>query len=107
MTTVFYDPATMQVMAVYKGCDTASLVWASRGYSRAVLSAPVVEASASRDATVILTGEGMVVGFLRSPNPEQPAKPAKTRLDILHGALVNDTITNAELREMLRLERGG
>mgnify|MGYP005819558321 CR=1 FL=1 len=104
---VFIDPQSMQVMAVYSG-DTTSTGWQDQGYVR---KAVPEECQAdvqrhARDSKVTLGRDGDIVGCVANVNPVQPTRLPPTRLDDLRAKLRADTIDDAEVREMLRLERG-
>ncbi len=61
----------------------------------------------SRDNRITGVDRGEIVSVEASVNPEQPKPRDRTPLDDLHDKLGDDSITDVEIREMLRLERGG
>jgi len=104
---VFYDPADGQVMALYTG-DTRSREWKRRGFERAsvpeALEAEALRMGRDAQATV---HDGEVTALTAVEHPEQPQPSVnETRLGELRTKLGADTITDPEIREMLRLERG-
>lgn len=108
---VFINPTTQQVMALYSH-DTTSTVWTAQGFSRVVLDDPEIIAEVSRhgrDCALQFSGS-TVTGVIARPNPVQPQPkpdtPEQARLKALNAKLQADTITDAEVRELLRLERG-
>ena len=105
MKYVYYEPATMQVMALF---DTPHLGvqqnWVDKEYVRAPIADDV---TFNRDRKITrLDAQGVVVSTEASMNPEQPLPRVRTRLDDLRDKLADDSITDVEIREMLKLERG-
>jgi hypothetical protein len=102
----FYDPvASNQVMAFYSH-NTSSQYWARSGYVKAAIPEELVP-SLSRDVRLVLDGDGVPTGVTPSVNPVQRSvTPQDSRLKVLRDLLKEDTISEAGIRELLRLERG-
>ena len=103
---VFYDPGDGQVMAIYSG-DTESTVWVDRGFLKAEVPPDLIDAVGlfGRDGRVTVLGAD-VTGVSSRTNPVQPVKrQQEIDLPLLHGKLQDGSITQAEITEMLRLER--
>ena len=103
---VYYNPGTMQVEAEFNTPNLAvQTSWADKGLSRAVVPAGM---TVTRDCVISgINADGVISGCADSPNPVQPAaNPSKVRLEELTTKLANDSISDAEIREMMRLERG-
>ena len=104
MKYVYYDPTTMQVMAQF---DTPNLSdqqsWVAQGLSRALVPPGM---RVGRDHKIdSVDGEDFIITVTPSVNPIQPTPRIPTRLNGLHDKLADDSITDGEIREMLRLER--
>ena len=101
---VFYDPNNQnQVMALYSG-DTTSRVWADRGYLKAEVALNL-EATISRNHRCTVR-DGTVTAISGHTNSSQPTIDARTlQIRALNAKLQADTITDAEVRELLKLER--
>jgi hypothetical protein len=112
---IFTDPTNGdQVMAVYDGCETTSTVWADQGFVRHEIAddASVCKEvrSMQRECCVEIRG-GQIASAVAAINPIQLEPPVRSpsispELAALREKLQADTITDAELRAMLRLERG-
>jgi hypothetical protein len=103
---VYYNPETMQIEAEFNTPNLAVQTnWADKGLLRAIVPDGM---TATRDCVITgLTDDGVISGCADSPNPVQPAaSPSEVRLEELTSKLTNDSITDAEMREMMRLERG-
>lgn len=76
---VFYDPNSMQVMAVAKGCRDSGEAWKASGFVEAEApdSMPL-----SRDLKVTVEN-GIVSAWKASPNPAQPAAPKPKEITAL------------------------
>jgi hypothetical protein len=101
MAEIWYDSDTMEVEAVYSGRYTGT-AWADRGYT-VYADDQRLPRGITPGAVIDFDRDGKPVVVTPAPEPEPPPR---TRLDDLHDKLAADTITDAELREMLRLERG-
>ena len=99
----YYDPDTMQIMSVYETPFLADQT-GEDGRTRAVL--PDVLGEVGRDHKISVVSNGEVGAVVDSVNSVQPQPRRRTRLDDLRDILQADTITDVEIREMLRLERG-
>ncbi len=102
---VYYDPATMQVMAEFSTPKLSRQKnWAKKGYKRAIVPLGM---DVTRDHKIETIDDGdQIVSVAESINPIQPVPRSKSRLDDLYEKLTADTITDKEVREMLLLERG-
>lgn len=106
MRYVYYNPETMQVEAHF---DTPNLSvqanWYDKGLFRATIPGGL---EVTRDCVITeVTVKGEIVSYKDSLNPIQPLPDSSdARLGELTARLAEDSITDAEVREMLRLERG-
>ncbi len=106
MKYVYYDPASMQVMAEFNTPYLSEQAnWAAKGYLRAIVPEGLTVTRDHRIQELDLEDE-TIARVLPSVNPEQPKPRERTPLDDLHDKLGDDTISDVEIREMLRLERG-
>ncbi len=104
MKYVYYDPADMQVMAEFNTPYlSVQANWDAKGFLRATVPEGMV---VTRDSRITSVDRDQIVSVEASVNPEQPKPRERTPLDDLHDKLGDDTITDAEVKEMLRLERG-
>ncbi len=103
---IFYDPnSNNQVHAVYSH-DTDSKVWEQRGYLRAAVNIPHLQVAVNRNTFVTIDG-GEVIGIAPRTNPVQPTPdPKAVRVGELEAKLATGELTNSELNELARLERG-
>jgi len=107
----FINPGDGQVMAIYSG-DTTSTKWEQEGYVRKTVPSTLEGEllNLARDCKVVLGASGEIVGCVANVNPiqaeESPLSESHKKLRALHDKLKADTITDAEIRGMLRLERG-
>lgn len=104
---IFYDPATMQVMALYSG-GTTSTVWTDQGFLEAQVPLGPLEAdllNLGRDAQVTVV-VGVVTSVTSALNPVLPPPDPVAIILAAHQAnLAAGTINVADLIDMLRLER--
>ena len=103
MKYIYYDPATMQVMAEF---DTPNLShqknWVQEGYERAIVPAGMV---VNRDCKITRLDGDVCVAVEAHVNSVQPIPDPPTRLDALRNKLKAGELTYLEINEMLRLER--
>lgn len=108
MKVIYYDPATLQVMSEYESPNDPGSHphWTGQGFIRAVVP-DALRGRTTRETRVTLDRQGSIVDVVASPNPTQSAiSEAAARKANLIRKLGDDTITVAETRELLRLERG-
>ena len=108
MKYVYYDSSTDQVMAVFDTPNIADQTgWSSKGYLRAAVADGL---DVDRDCKIVTVTSGVdgetITSVERSMNALQPYKPGRARKHQLQAKLSDDTITDGELRELLKLERG-
>lgn len=102
MKYVYYDPATMQIMAEFNTPNLSDQAnWVAKGYMRALIG----DVPAGRDHRILTIVDDVIMDVFPSINPIQPEPAPRTRLDDLRDKLAGDTINLTEIREMLRLER--
>ena len=112
MLTIYVDPSTEnQVMAIYDGCKPGNpQVWLDQGFVEASIEndSPLYSQvkKLARDCCIDFNAETVT----QRKNSVQPIpstlSPEAIRLKELIVKLAEDTITDIEIREMLRLERG-
>lgn len=104
MKYVYYDPNTMQVMAEFASENLSiNANCVARGFSRGIVPPGV---TVTRDHCITGIGnDELILTCGPSVNPEQPTPTPRTRIDDLNDKLAADTITDQEIRELLRLER--
>ncbi len=104
MKYVYYNPADMQVMAEFNTPYlSVQANWDAKGFLRATVPEGIL---VTRDHRITNVDRDEIVSVEVSVNPEQRKPRERTPLDDLHDKLGDDTITDVEIREMLRLERG-
>ena len=99
---LWYDPGTMELKAVYSTTYSGT-VWQDAGYARLETAGRRVPRDFNPGAIVDVSGPSPVI---ITPAPLAPPDPRQVRIGELTAKLADDTITDAELKEMLRLERG-
>ena len=102
---VYYDPSTMQIEALF---DTPNLSpqanWEARGLRSAVIGDGV---DATRDHRIAsFNADGSIASCTDSVNSVQVQPEPRRLLDNLQDKLAADTITDVEIRQMMRIERG-
>lgn len=106
MITLYLDSTDAnQVMAYYKGCRPGDpTVWTDQGF----VEVQVADEHPSYNELGQLQRDCRFNDdvITHRVNPIQPIPRPRTRLDDLRDKLADDTINPAEIREMLRLERG-
>lgn len=104
----YYDPGTKQVMSVYETPELSDQMGEEGRQLAIILDGMEVGRNHKIDSvdTLIVAGLEVVDEFSVSINPKQPTPDPRKPVDDLHDKLANDTITDVEIREMLRLERG-
>ena len=106
MITIYVNPNDGdQVMAYYRDCKPEdSTLWTNQGFVEVSVAG---EHSLYRDL-IQYQRDCQFNGDTCTPriNLVQPLPTPRTRLDDLLDKLADDSITPAEIREMLRLERG-
>jgi len=106
MITIYVDPNDGdQVMAYYRDCKPGNpALWTDQGFTEVTV---VDEHPLYRDL-VRNQRDCQFDGVICTPrvNPVQPPAIPRNRLDDLRDRLANDSISDVEIREMLRLERG-
>ena len=112
MTTVYIDPQNdNQVMAIYDGCKPGNpQVWIDQGFVEVTIedTSPLHSdvRRYKRDCCVDVDNE-VITSRVNPVQPDQDSvSPRAARLNALDVRLVDDTITDAEVRELLRLSRG-
>ena len=98
---VWYDPATMEVKAVYSDRYTGR-VWTDAGWVTFQNDTRRVPRDLGQGAIADFTGPEPIV---ITPTPIIPPPVTDLRLQELYMKLAGDNITDAEIRELLRLER--
>ena len=106
MLTVYVDPSDAnQVMAYYKGCKPGNPAnWTDQGFIEVTISDEDL-----RHADVMFHKRNCrLQDDVVTPrvNPTQPIPAPRTQLDDLRDKLADDSINPAEMRQMMRLERG-
>jgi len=98
---IWYDPSNMEAKAFYTHRYTGN-VWQMRGCQSIESNLPIA-AGALPGAIITLNRD--VLTAVQLP-PPAPTDPKIALLAELRGKLADDSITDVELREMFRLERG-
>ena len=101
----YYNPATMQVEAYISTPNVVAWPsWENQGYIRAIIPDGM---RVDRDCVIEVDSSGEIINCVESMHPIQPVPdPSDVRLGELRARLSEDTISDVEIREMLRLERG-
>ena len=101
---IIFTDASGQIMAMYTH-DTTSTVWTDAGYTRVEVTDEVEVADIKRHGRDAIYAPGKVT---HNPNPIQPQPkpdtPDQARFKELKGKLLNDTATDTEVRELLKLQ---
>jgi hypothetical protein len=98
---IWFDPVTKELKAVYSTPYTGT-VWQAQGYVSMTLPGRQVPSAFQPGAILDITGTPRVI----TPAPLPTPSMSQIRVGELQQKLSDDTITDAEIRELLRLERG-
>tara|TARA_Y100000296_G_scaffold75784_1_gene95801 strand:- start:566 stop:907 length:342 start_codon:yes stop_codon:yes gene_type:complete len=109
MKYVYYDPDSRQVMAIFDTPNVSSQKnWENKGFLRALVDngLDVDRDCKIKDLRIVSGDDDVITSVDYSKNPQQAVKPSRARFQELEKKLESDTISEQEIRELLRIERG-
>lgn len=101
---IIFTDTSGQIMAVYEH-DTTSTVWTAAGYTRQEVTDLTAIAEIRKQGRDAVFNGGKVTGKANSVQPRPtPDTPSQARFKELKAKLLSDTITDTEVKELLKLQ---